>query len=187
MKQGSDLDRSSTLDSKSSLKVGSRSSLKQGSRLPEKSAKRIAEDAPGGPRSIVRDTTFQRDGYRCVARHLVPGVPCSAALECDEFQGRGREPGSHLDDTKTQTLCAICHRVKTDHPRVAGLIGLYGPVEQERRLAEEPHGALDAALADFAQLKARVAGLRGAHGGDAAAARRFALERGVVLQGEAER
>lgn len=157
------------------------STLKARSRLKPQSAKRRAENEMDGPRGEVREATFRRDRYRCVARLFVPGVPCSAALECDEFQGRGREPGSHLDETATQTLCSRCHRVKTTEPRVAGLLGLYGPDEQLRRIGEEPPGVLTGALADFGKRKAQQAGVSGPAGGDAVAVTRFATDRGVTI------
>lgn len=175
MARGAGLDRRSTLDQ------GSRSSLKSRSSLPAKSAKRAAEDVPLGRRSDVVRATFERDGYQCVASRFVPGVPCSVALECDEFQGRGREPGSHLDDTKTQTLCALCHRVKTDHPKTAALLGLYGADELYRRMLEGDPADLPAALAEFANLKAKVAGLRTTHGGQAEAVALLVEELGLEI------
>lgn len=153
--------------------------------ISAKSLKRILDDQPLGPRALVREQTFQRDGYQCVARHFVPGVPCSAALQCDESQGRGREPGSHLDLNCTQSLCALCHRVKTDFPEISALIGLYGTIELERRFVVAEPADLPAALAEFAKRKAQVAGLRGSVGGDAAAVARFVAARGTEVPAEA--
>lgn len=148
--------------------------LARGKRLAPVSAKREAER---DEREAVRQRTFNRDGRRCVAHEFVPLVPCpeesrSAPLQCDEIQGRGREPGSHLDDTKTQTLCWKCHTLKTNYPRVAGLLGLYGREERERRTAEEAPGAWEEALAEWARRKAQLTGLPVALG-DLLAVRRY--------------
>lgn len=108
--------------------------------LPAKSAKRAAEDRPGGPREQVREATFARDGHRCVASDFVPDLPCpKGSMQCDEIQGRGRRPGSHLDLDQTQTLCWVCHHLKTVYPRLAAMLGLYGADEWLDRV-----GALDA-------------------------------------------
>jgi hypothetical protein len=100
--------------------------------LPARSQKRIGE-AP--IRAEVRSACFARDHYRCRAVELADGCQHDR-LECDEIQGRGRRPGSHLVLEETQSLCWVCHRLKTDHPRVAGLLGLYGDEEMRRRLEE---------------------------------------------------
>lgn len=107
-------------------------------------------------RKTVRQDTFARDGFRCVAGDFVPGVPCSEGLECDEAHGRGRRPGSHLDRAETQSLCPLCHRIKTDNPRTAGLLGLYGVDVRDRLLAQ---GFLFAdACSAWAAIKASLAG-----------------------------
>lgn len=105
--------------------------LGRGSRIAPVSAKRLAER---DDRAEVRTATFARDGWRCVAHALVPSAPCTAGLECDEEQGRGRNPGSHLDPFATQSLCTICHRIKTERPAIAGVLGLYGLNERALRL-----------------------------------------------------
>lgn len=117
--------------------------LKRGGRLRGQSDKRAAEK---DERVAVRQATFERDHYRCVAGYLT-SFPCSLALECDEIHGRGRIPGSHLDLNETQTLCSLCHRLKTDYVQVATLLGLYGPDTRERE-------------ADLICMSADVGGLR---------------------------
>lgn len=131
-------------------------------------------------RAEVRAATIARDG-RCVAGRFVPGVACAPGLEADEFQGRGREPGSQYDLAKTQALCPRCHRIKTRHPRAAGLLGLYGPDEQRRRLDDEGLDGLTEALAEFARAKGIDAGTGGQWGGDQLAVRRFAEDHEVAL------
>lgn len=131
------------------------------------SGKRAAEKEE---REQVRQDTFAREP-QCVAAGFVPSVDCPPGLECDEVQGRGREPGSHLDLDRTQSLCWVCHRIKTDEPRVAGLLGLYGAAERDRRRGEEPD-ALPEALATWARIKARLCG-HGPAGGDLDAVLRF--------------
>lgn len=138
------------------------------------SAKRAAESEQ---RRLVREATFARDGYRCVASGFVPGLPCLPGLECDEMQGRGREPGSHLDVAATQSLCPVDHLLKGSYPRIAGLLGLYGLAEQERRLAEEAPGALLEALAEWARRKGQAMGAGGGHGGDPVAVLALAARR----------
>lgn len=114
------------------------------------SAKRLAE-APA--RTAVREAAIARD-RRCVASDFVLSVPCTEWLEVDEMQGRGRQPGSHLDLDAVQCLCGPCHRLKTDEPRLAGLLGLYGPDEQARRLGEEGLVTLGPAVDEWARRKA---------------------------------
>lgn len=155
-----------------------------GTRKPiaQQSAKRAGETEQ---RRDVRVATFERDHYRCVAAGFVPGIPCAGGLECDEIQGRGREPGSHLDADRTQSLCPWCHRLKTDHPRIAGLLGLYGVDELERRLMFEEPGAMTAALAEWANRKAQLEGSREGWGGNEAAVVAFVAERGGIIPMEA--
>lgn len=131
--------------------------------IKAKSAKRIAEDRPGGPRDQVRQATFDRDNHRCVAAGFTPDVPCLPGIECDEIQGRGRRPGSHLDATATQSLCRICHLLKTDHPWLAGMLGLYGADEWLTRVAELPEHtdarrSLRSALDEWTRRKATALG-----------------------------
>lgn len=111
-------------------------------------------------RDAVRHATFTRDRWRCVASEFVPGAPCPPGLECDERQGRGRRPGSHLDLAQTQSLCWADHRLKTTEPRLAGLLGLNGLEEQARWLDDEPdeHAALVGAVAEWARRKAILLG-----------------------------
>lgn len=161
--------------------------MKRGGPLRAKSARRETEDQPCGARAQIREATFKRDGYRCVANRFVPGVPCTDALECDEAQGRGRQPGSHLDLACTQTLCGYCHRIKTTQPRVAGLLGLYGPTEQRRRLSEDDQGGLADALAQWARLKGVMAGSGPDWGGDPQAVDSFATSHGNIIHPSAWR
>lgn len=151
--------------------------------LRAKSARRRIEDEPCGARSEIREATFRRDGYRCVAYRFVPGVPCTDALECDEAQGRGRQPGSHLDLTCTQTLCGRCHRIKTTEPQTAGLLGLYGVEEQQRRLSDGTPDSLTRALAHWARVKGVSAGVGPDWGGDLQAVQSLAFARGYPIEG----
>lgn len=160
------------------VNLKSRSTLKPRSRVKPVSDKTLARR---GERDEVRETTLARDGHRCVARLFVPGVACAGHLDVDESTGRGRDPGSQYDDTKTQTLCRRCHNLKTDNPRCAGLLGLHGAAEQLRRLEEEGAAGLRWALAEWARRKGMAAGRGRDHGGDQLAVQRFAERIGVSL------
>lgn len=166
----------STSSRGSTLKSGS--SLNRRSRVNPVSAKTLARR---DERDDVRETTLARDRHQCTARALVPGVACSGRLDVDEFTGRGRDPGSQYDDTKTQTLCRLDHRLKTDNPRIAGLLGLHGPDEQRRRLDEEGAAGLREALAEWARRKGIAAGAGPNWGGSPDAVARLAAARGVEL------
>ena len=135
-----------------------RKSIARGGPLPQVSPKRAAE---ADERKAVRQATFARDGYRCVARLFVPGVSCDDGLECDERHGRGRRPGSHLDLSETQTLCRACHHVKTTSPKVAGLLGLFGLDVRARELHGDvaPEVTLRDAYREFARRKAMARGV----------------------------
>ena len=112
--------------------------------LPAESSRRRAERPV---RADIREACFARDRHRCQAAELAPGCRHDR-LECDEIQGRGRRPGSHLVLDETQTLCWVCHRLKTDHPRIAALLGLYGDDEMQRRLDDAgPVGDMGRVLA----------------------------------------
>lgn len=128
--------------------------------LRQVSAKRLAESAQ---RQAVVAAAKARD-RGCVAEGFVPRVRCAPGLEVDEMQGRGRQPGSHLDLDAVQCLCPACHRLKTDEPRLAGLLGLYGPAEQTRRLEDEGLGVLGAAVDEWATRKARLRSVPPARG-----------------------
>lgn len=159
--------------------LASGAGLARGPGPAPRSAKREAEH---DEREEVRRATFARDGHRCVASGFVPGARCPDGLECDERQGRGRRPGSHLDLTQTQSLCWADHRLKTTEPRLAGLLGLNGLEEQVRWLDEEAElghdegTALQGAVTEWARRKALLVGAPPA-GGDVAAVRRLREDR----------
>ncbi len=91
-------------------------------RIAPRSAKTI-EQAP--LRAEVRATTMARAGGICAAIELVPEVRCSGpACDVDEIEGRGVNPGSHLDDEITQPLCRAHHHWKTINPKLATERGL---------------------------------------------------------------
>jgi len=97
-------------------------------------------------RAEVREECFVRDRV-CVAKALCPDVACAPGLECDEIEGRGRKPGSHLVLDDTQALCPICHMLKTRYVRCASLLGLYGDAAMDKHLEGlDSSGRLLAAL-----------------------------------------
>lgn len=124
--------------------------------LRRQSAKRAAE-APA--RAEVVRLAKERDGHRCVAERFAPNTRCAGRLEVDEMQGRGRQPGSHLNLEATQTLCSTDHLLKSNYPRLAGLLGLYGVEEQARRLEHDPQPLKDA-VDEWARRKAQALGQR---------------------------
>lgn len=73
-------------------------------------------------RKEIIEKTHKRDKV-CVAKKY---GGCKGRLEVDEKQGRGREPGSQYDLEKTQLLCENHHRFKTQNPKAASMLGLYG-------------------------------------------------------------
>jgi 5-methylcytosine-specific restriction endonuclease McrA len=74
-------------------------------------------------RQAVIRQVWARDRH-CVARDLVPTVPCTGELEVDEICPRSACPGGHLDPDNCQLLCRGHHRWKHLNPRLAAALGL---------------------------------------------------------------
>lgn len=72
--------------------------------------------------AVVRQV-WARDKH-CVARDLVPTVPCTGELEVDEICPRSACPGGHLNPDNCQLLCRGHHRWKHLNPRRAAALGL---------------------------------------------------------------
>lgn len=89
--------------------------------LPNESAKRRAEREA---RRAAVDAVLARDGYRCVARDLVPEVTCWGPLDADERASRGVAPGGHLDVDNVQVLCRGHHEWRHANPTEARARGL---------------------------------------------------------------
>lgn len=86
-------------------------------RLPPMSTKRKAER---DERDEVRTATRIRAGGICELAALIPEVACSGpATDADEIQGRGVNPGGHLDPSNTQWTCRAHHHFKTVNPAIA--------------------------------------------------------------------
>lgn len=90
-------------------------------RLPGRSTKRQAE---ADRRDQVRRDALHRAGHRCQAKDLVPEVRCWGPLDVDEIEGRGVNPGGHLDPDNVQVLCRGHHDWKHAHPARAEELGL---------------------------------------------------------------
>lgn len=118
---------------------------------------KLFTDADTQPRDVVRAERISIDRV-CQARGFTT-VPCDRGQEVDEMQGRGRRPGSELVLAETQLLCHTCHALKTRHPRMAGLLGLYGPVEQERRITVEGRDKVEEALVEWVRRKSTARGI----------------------------
>lgn len=89
-------------------------------RTPTKIAGRSARTVAELPiRAEVRRLSLERAGHRCEMAALVPEVKCGGLLEVDEFEGRGVNPGAHLDAAFTRVACQLHHRWKTEHPALA--------------------------------------------------------------------
>lgn len=76
-------------------------------------------------RFTVRASTAARAGHLCEMIDAVPEIRCSGpATDTDEIQGRGVNPGGHLDPSNTQYACRAHHRWKTENPAEARERGL---------------------------------------------------------------
>ena len=109
-----------------------RTPMKRGtSKINSRSQKTIDNQSQ---RDEVRRVSLERAGHRCQMAALIPEMPCSGRLEVDEVEGRGINPGSHLDLDATQVGCRSHHQWKTEHPALALERGLKRKSSYELRL-----------------------------------------------------
>lgn len=103
----------------------------------------------------LRDQCFMRDNYRCQAAWIAPFVRCSAGLEADHIRNRSTHPHLKEQLANLQTLCAICHRVKTAEPWASTILGLYG-AERKSRYEPIDEDTLEEAINIFTEAKRRL-------------------------------
>lgn len=105
--------------------------LKPGGPLPAESPKRI-QSRP--LRTIVRERVAERDGHRCRAAVLVPGVRCGGPLDVHEVIPRSALPGAELDERDCVLVCRCHHDWIGLHELEAAAVALHGYSWQRRAL-----------------------------------------------------
>lgn len=106
----------------------------------DRSRKRAAEKARSKPKKALPRESSKRKSERgersrivaevrargCVARELVPEIPCGGVIDGHEIVPRSLYPGGHLDRSNVVGVCRIHHGWIDDHPAEAVTRGLSG-------------------------------------------------------------
>lgn len=91
------------------------------------SRRKVAQSGTSHDRRVARlqvvVAASRRDGFRCVARDLVPEITCVGPLDPDEIRSRARG-GDPLDLANVQMLCRAHHDWKHTHDPEAVALGL---------------------------------------------------------------